>query len=281
MIFEIPIILSTIAHGRCWRNFTKLRKTTAYLSKAYSDLDINARSVKSMPFEQFAVLIQSPDTLHKAKALLDRLEIRHRLSQCSANRTGLHDIDHLLKRVASPPRKQVSRKAVSGRMQKVTPPVGQTAKSNPHLSRYQVRVVLCAYMILGHPDAVISGRGERETALVNSAKKFVEEFDLLINILLNGPMQIPVKESDRAALSLRTFRLQLAAFDSAWCSFLNSFVVWKAKDARSLEEDLVRAACRLELSMIQTCKMTPEGGSAPLSHDMRAIQKQVLGSHLY
>ncbi|KAL0412744.1 UNVERIFIED_CONTAM: hypothetical protein Sradi_1476100 [Sesamum radiatum] len=73
----------------------------------------------------------------------------------------------------------------------------------------------------------------------------------------------------------RTFRAQLAAFDSAWCSFLNSFVVWKAKDARSLEEDLVRAACRLELSMIQTCKMTPHGDSGPLSHDMKAIQKQV------
>ncbi|KAG6414875.1 hypothetical protein SASPL_122249 [Salvia splendens] len=252
---------------RCWRNFKNLRKTTAYLSKAYGDLDINERSVKSMPFEQFALLIQSHDTLHKAKALLDRLEIRHRLSQCSANRSSFDDIDHLLKRVASPQKKQVSRKFGSSRTQK------ETAKSTSHMSRYQVRVVLCAYMILGHPDAVISGRGERERALVNSAKKFVEEFDSLMKILLNGPMQIPDKES--TALSRRTFRLQLAAFDSAWCSFLNSFVVWKVKDARSLEEDLVRAACRLEVSMIQTCKMTPEGGSAPLSHDMRAIQKQV------
>ncbi|XP_041990911.1 uncharacterized protein LOC121741982 isoform X1 [Salvia splendens] len=254
---------------RYWRNFKNLRKTTAYLSKAYGDLDINERSVKSMPFEQFALLIQSHDTLHAAKALLDRLEIRHRLSQGSANRSSFDDIDHLLKRVASPQKKQVLRKFGSSRMQK------ETAKSTHHMSRYQVRVVLCAYMILGHPDAVISGRGERETALVNSAKKFVEEFDLLMKILLNGPMQISDKESDRTALSRRTFRLQLAAFDSAWCSFLNSFVVWKAKDARSLEEDLVRAACRLEVSMIQTCKMTPQGGSAPLSHDMRAIQKQV------
>lgn len=269
IFFRSQSIYLLLPCGRCWRNFKNLRKTTAYLSKAYGDLDINERSVKSMPFEQFALLIQSHDTLHKAKALLDRLEIRHRLSQCSANRSSFNDIDHLLKRVASPQKKQVSRKFGSSRTQK------ETAKST-HMSRYQVRVVLCAYMILGHPDAVISGRGERETALVNSAKKFVEEFDLLMKILLNGPMHIPDKESDRTALSRRTFRLQLAAFDSAWCSFLNSFVVWKAKDARSLEEDLVRAACRLEVSMIQTCKMTPEGGSAPLSHDMRAIQKQVL-----
>ncbi|KAH6811675.1 hypothetical protein C2S51_025437 [Perilla frutescens var. frutescens] len=261
--------------ARCWRNFKNLGNTTAYLSKAYSDLNINERSVKSMPFEQFALLIQSPKTIYTAKALLDRLEIRHRLFRHAANPSGLDDIDHLLKRVASPKRMQASRKSILSRKQKETPPIRQAAKTTPHLSRYQVRIVLCAYMILGHPDAVISGQGERETALVNSAEKFVEEFDLLIKIMLNGPLQIPDKESDHLTLTRRTFRSQLAAFDSAWCSFLNSFVVWKAKDARSLEEDLVRAACRLELSMIQTCKMTPDGGSAPLSHDMKAIQKQV------
>lgn len=232
--------------------------------------------MKSMPFEQFALLIQSTDTLRTAKALLDRLETRYRLSRCTPNPSGWDDIDHLLKRVASPKRKQSPRKAVSSREQKETPSIRQAAKTPSHLSRYQVRIVLCAYMILGHPDAVISGQGEREMALVKSAEKFVKEYDLLIKILLNGPLQVSDKESDHVALTRQTFRFQLAAFDSAWCSFLNSFVVWKAKDARSLEEDLVRAACRLELSMIQKCKMTPEGDSAPLSYDMKAIQKQVL-----
>ncbi|KAJ6342852.1 hypothetical protein OIU78_010716 [Salix suchowensis] len=42
---------------------------------------------------------------------------------------------------------------------------------------------------------------------------------------------------------------------------LNCFVVWKVKDAQSLEGDLVRAACQLEL--------TPGG-----SNDIKAIQKQ-------
>ncbi|KAI3448328.1 hypothetical protein Pfo_004993 [Paulownia fortunei] len=260
---------------RCWREFIKLRKTTADLARAYNDLDINERSVKSMPFEQFALLIQSTATLHTAKALLDRLETRYKLSRCTPNPSGWDDIDHLLKRVASPKRKDAPRKAVSSRVEKQTSSVRQAAKTSSHLSRYQVRVVLCAYMILGHPDAVISGQGERERALVKSAEKFVKEFELLIKILLNGPLQVPDEESDHVILTRRTFRFQLAAFDSAWCSFLNSFVVWKAKDARSLEEDLVRAACRLELSMIQTCKMTPEGDTAPLSYDMKAIQKQV------
>jgi hypothetical protein len=56
--------------------------------------------------------------------------------------------------------------------------------------------------------------------------------------------------------------------------------VWKVKDAQSLEEDLVRAACQLELSMIQKCKLTPEGSTDALTHDMKAIQKQVLPSSM-
>ncbi|KAG8364073.1 hypothetical protein BUALT_Bualt19G0088100 [Buddleja alternifolia] len=264
--------------ARCWRKFTTLRKTTAHLAKAYNDLYINEKSVESMPFEHFAHIIQSTATLRTAKALLDRVEVRYKLSRAVGSTpkpSGWDDINHLLKRVASPKKKGSPRKAISGREEKKAISVGQAAKTPSQLSRYQVRVVLCAYMIVGHPDAVISGQGEREMALVKAAEKFVKEFDLLIRILLNGPLKVPDEDSDGVLVTRRTFSLQLAAFDSAWCSFLNSFVVWKAKDARSLEEDLVRAACRLELSMFQTCKMTPEGDSGPLTHDMKAIQKQV------
>ncbi|KAL6560701.1 hypothetical protein OROGR_004260 [Orobanche gracilis] len=275
MIHEDAEILATKL-SRCWREFKKLRKTTADLAGAYNDLNITERSVKSMPFERFAHLIQSATTLDTTKALLDRLEIRFKISRSTPNSSGSDDIDHLLKRVVSPKKKDSPRKAASSREGKKSLFVREAAITPVHLSRYQVRIVLCAYMILGHPDAVISGQGEREAALVKSAEKFVKEFDFLIKILLlNGPLQVPNEEFGHVILTRRTFRCQLASFDSAWCSFLNSFVVWKAKDARSLEEDLIRAACRLELSMIQTCKMTPEGDGAPLSHDMKAIQKQV------
>ncbi|GAB2239718.1 hypothetical protein Droror1_Dr00025631 [Drosera rotundifolia] len=72
-----------------------------------------------------------------------------------------------------------------------------------------------------------------------------------------------------------TFKCQLEAFDKTWCSYLYHFVFWKVKDARSLEEDLVRAACQLELSMMRTCKLTPEGVQGDLTHDMKAIQEAV------
>ncbi|RLM73182.1 uncharacterized protein C2845_PM15G08960 [Panicum miliaceum] len=85
-----------------------------------------------------------------------------------------------------------------------------------------------------------------------------------------------VKRRSSDVTGHRKFRAQLANFDKAWCTYLYRFVVWKVKDARLLEEDLVRAACKLELSMMQTCKLTAGGQSTNnLTHDMKAIQKQV------
>ena len=71
---------------------------------------------------------------------------------------------------------------------------------------------------------------------------------------------------------LRTLRSQLDLFDKAWCTFFNSFVIWKVKDAWLLEDDKVLAACQLELSMIQKCKITPGGDETVHTHDKKAIQ---------
>ncbi|KAL3515661.1 hypothetical protein ACH5RR_022563 [Cinchona calisaya] len=263
--------------ARCWRRFCKLRKTSEQLAISYNALNINKRSVTSLPFEQLALMIESGSTLQTTKALLDRLEIRYVLSRAFASSpspSSWDDIDHLLKRVATPRRRATPRKSMGNRETRKQGSGKQEPKAPTKLSRYQVRVVLCAYMILGHPASVFSGHGDREVALADSAEKFVREFELLVKIMLDGPSQSS-NESDRVLAGRWNFRSQLAAFDSAWCSYLNGFVVWKVKDAQSLEEDLVRAACQLELSMIQTCKMTPEGDDGVLTHDMMAIQRQV------
>ncbi|KAI8532130.1 hypothetical protein RHMOL_Rhmol11G0189500 [Rhododendron molle] len=263
--------------ARCWRRFVKLNKTTLNLAKAYDALNISERAVKSMPFEQLALLIESPATLETVKALLDRLEIRYKLSKpvsASNNPSTWNDIDHLLKRVASPSRRRTPRKSTPSKGVKRSGSMRELARSPVKLSRYQVRIVLCAYMILGQPDAVFSGQGEREFTLAKAAEKFVREFELLIRIILGGPIEVTEEESDAYPRRL-SLRSQLASFDAAWCSYLNSFVVWKVKDAESLEEDLVRAACQMELSMMQTCKMTQDGDNGALTHDMKAVQKQV------
>ncbi|CAD6218401.1 unnamed protein product [Miscanthus lutarioriparius] len=102
---------------------------------------------------------------------------------------------------------------------------------------------------------------------MESAASFVEELELLTKTVLDGPSVSAVQ---------RKFRDQLAAFDKAWCAYLYRFVAWKVKDATLLEGDLVRAACKLELSMMQTCKLTADGRSpSRLTHDMKAIQRQV------
>ncbi|GLT42740.1 hypothetical protein SLA2020_167260 [Shorea laevis] len=266
--------------ARCWRRFHKLRKTTLDLTKAFDGLKINKNAVKSMPFEQLALLIESNATLQTAKALLDRIESRFRASRtvgATSHSSNLDNIDHLLKRVATPKKRTTPRTSVRSRGEaKRVSSVKEPTRSPSKLSRYPVRIVLCAYMILGHPDAVFSGQGEREITLAKSAEAFIREFELLIKIMLEGPVHSSDEGCDSASPKRQTFRSQLAGFDKAWCFYLNSFVVWKVKDAQSLEEDLVRAACQLELSMIKKCKLTPEGDNSKLSHDMKAIQRQVV-----
>ncbi|KAG2303638.1 hypothetical protein Bca4012_062393 [Brassica carinata] len=254
--------------SRCWRCFVSQKKTTLDLAKDYDALKIN----ESLPFEQLAVLIESPATLKAVNALLDRFQVRLEASKnvTAASQPSIMDnIDHLLRRVATPRRKMTPSTQRIRKGKRVTP--GRSvAATSAKMSRYPVRVVLSAFMILGHPDAVFNGQGDQEATLNDSAKGFVREFKLLIKVIKEGPVKLSAVES-----KLRTLRSQLDLFDKAWCAFLNSFVIWKVKDARLLEDDLVRAACQLELSMIQKCKITPEGDDIMLTHDKKAIQIQV------
>lgn len=271
--------LLSLKLARCWRQFSKLRKTTLYLTKAFDELKINKSTVKSMPFEQLALLIESNTTLQTVKGLADRIESRLQASStvgATSHAFSLDNIDHLLKRVATPKKRPTPRTSMRSRGVKKVSSVKEPIRRPAKQSRYPVRIVLCAYMIIGHPDAVFSGQGDREIALAMSAEAFIQEFELLIRIILEGPIQRLHEGSDSGLPSRQTIRSQLASFDKAWCSYLNCFVVWKVKDAQSLEEDLVRAACHLELSMIQKCKLSAEGDNAELSHDMKAIQRQVV-----
>uniref|UniRef100_K3YPG8 T-complex protein 11 n=1 Tax=Setaria italica TaxID=4555 RepID=K3YPG8_SETIT len=273
--------------ARCWRRFITSRKTTVVLARAFDSLGINQQSVVSMPFEELAICIESPTVLQTTKALLDRLESRFVLSQ-SFSSSKPENIDHLLKHLGSPKRRILPSSA--GRS-KVTPKKAVRNNDSSKVPRYSQRIALCAYMILGHPKSVLSGQGEREKLLMDSATNFVKEFELLVKTILDAldgacilkqseldvasPGCSSYEESSSIVADRKKFRTQLVAFDKAWCAYLYHFVVWKAKDAESLEEDLIRAACRLELSMIQTCKITNEGQSDNFRGNLKAIQKQV------
>ncbi|KAL6961961.1 hypothetical protein U1Q18_036920 [Sarracenia purpurea var. burkii] len=274
MVDQAEILSRKLA--RCWRQFVRLRGTTLALTKAHVALEISEKSAKLMPFEQLAVQIESATTLQTVKALLNRFENRITLKREAPDTNilfSLENIDHLLKRVASPNQRCNINNARGRGMKRG----GSTreACSPIKLSRYPVRLVLCAYMILGHPDEVFRGKGEHEIAVAEAAESFIREFELLIKITLDGPNRTTKEETISTSSSLLSFRSQLEAFDRAWCSYLYQFVVWKVKDAKLLEEDLITAACQLELSMMHTCKLTPEGDNAGLSHYMRAIHIQV------
>ena len=257
------------------------------LARAFDALGINQRSVVSMPFEELALCIESPAVLQTTKALLDRLESRFAFSQSSSS-SEPENIDHLLKHLGSPKRRFLPSN-VGRSKATLKKAVGNYDSSK--LSRYSQRIALCAYMILGHPKSVLSGQGEQEKLLMESATIFVKEFELLVKTVLDAldgacilspsvlddatPGCSSYEESSSIVADLKKFRTQLVAFDKAWCGHLYHFVAWKAKDAKSLEDDLTRAECKLELSMIQTCKITNEGESDNLGGDLKAIRKQV------
>eukprot|EP01018_Ginkgo_biloba_P031550 Gb_16958 [translate_table: standard] len=280
--------------ARCWKQFQRSRRTTYALAQEYATCAISQQTVTSLPFEQLAARIQSTTTLQSVKALLDRVESRFMLSQGS--HSNVSQLDHLLKHVSPGNRRtplngnraakvvscQVSGKGVIDRERKKS--------EEKELQRYPSRVFLCAYMILGLPEAVFSTRGDRENALTEAATKLVQQFESLVTTILEGPACSPQSrpslpnsscddwdpESPQLPYPQRPFSAQLAAFDAAWCSYLYEFVAWKVKDAQSLEEDLIRVVCQLEISMMQKCKITSEGDESALSHDTKAIHSQVL-----
>eukprot|EP01018_Ginkgo_biloba_P023277 Gb_06651 [translate_table: standard] len=279
--------------ARCWRQFQRSRRTTYVLTQEYAACAINHSTVTSLPFEQLAARIQSMSTLQSVKALLARIESRFMLSR--ASRSNFAKIDHLLKRLSPASKRTSSNGSRAAKKTACQGPVKGSSRESQKiegkdLQRYPSRVFLCAYMILGHPEAVFSGRGDREIALAEAAARLVPEFESLIAIILDGPLCSPRSrpsspdtasddcdsEEPQAFYPQRPFADQLAAFDAAWCSYLYQFVVWKVKDAQSLEEDLIRVACQLEVSMLQKCKLSPEGYEADVSHDSKAIRKQVL-----
>ncbi|ESQ38653.1 hypothetical protein EUTSA_v10028375mg [Eutrema salsugineum] len=217
---------------RCWRRFTKYKKSTFVLARAYHGLGIDEKSVESVPFEQLAIQMNSVSVIRTVKELLDRLEIRLTLSNAST----VENIRHLLKHIFPPARRgnSPSSEQKSANSRKMG---NQKLKK---IARYPARIFLCAYMIKQHPDAIFRGRGEHEIALVESATYLIREFELLVKIILEGPEYTLPENVSLITPRPKKFRSQLEVFDKAWCSYLEGFVVWKINDAKLLENDLAK-----------------------------------------
>uniref|UniRef100_A0A3Q7GYK2 T-complex protein 11 n=1 Tax=Solanum lycopersicum TaxID=4081 RepID=A0A3Q7GYK2_SOLLC len=96
-------------------------------------------------------------------------------------------------------------------------------------------------------------------------------FELLLKIIVGGS----IKSTEEETPVRLAFGSQLKAFDKAWCSYLFHFVMWKVKDVKLLEEDLINTACQLELSLMQTCKQVM-GDYDDLTAEFSSFQRQVI-----
>lgn len=222
------------------------------MARAYHELRINEKSIESVPFEQFAIQMNSVFVIQTVKALLDRLEIRLTLSKAS----NVENINHLLKHIFPPARRGKSPSSGSQGEQKSPNSKKTGYQKLKKIARYPARIFLCAYMIKQHPGAIFRGRGEHEIALVEFATYLIREFELLVKIILEGPECTLPDNVSFVAPRPKKFRSQLEAFDKAWCSYLEGFVVWKINDAKLLEKDLARTEETEEPELSEVSKHT-------------------------
>jgi hypothetical protein len=219
--------LSSKVLQRNWRSFKASASTTRELASAFSESSISIESAKSDDFDAFARKLQSRKTLFAARALLQRLS--YKLQQLGESTTA---DEYLLKRVRS--------------------------RSDSSKEQFPVRVVLCAFMIVGHPEAVFNGQGDKEQQLREASLPFAESLEALIQQLkTHGPQGAGKK---------------LRAFGKTWDIYLERFVAWKVHDAADLEADLIRTAGELKSSAIDKI---PEAPRDELTHDQAAVVDQV------
>lgn len=234
-----------------------------------------------MSFEQLAFKIELPTTIQTTKALVNRLESWHMNSlKANGNLSSLENIDKLLRRVASPIRKGTPNPNTKKKVSRDFLSSEEAPLSLFTGPRYPVRILLCSYVILGYPDAIFNRRAECENSLAMSAGNFVREFELLLKTIKDGPLQVAQKETDPSNSSRISFRSQIVIFDKAWCSYLSGFVAWKDNDSKFLEDELVRAACELEISLRKSYRRAPHGDSADPEHDSFSKQVRKLHFHL-
>ncbi|GAQ81499.1 T-complex protein 11 [Klebsormidium nitens] len=295
--------------ARHWKAFRQQNKTTAQLAEEFQACDVSQGTATKLPFERFAGSITSAKTVKASKELLARLETRLLLSDGSHKGTT---VEHLLRRLseASRPRRSPSpspsssprvhshrspgahshpspgvRSGLRSSPKGVPSPGGNSpAGVNTFSERYPARVFLCAFMILGHQEAVFNERGPREAALTEASKRLLPLFEELVITVVERNFDSggssPRESYDGPAVAAssprkKRFAEQLKDFDSAWLHYLDQFVAWKVKDLGSLEGDLIKVALQLESSMHQYTKAL-HGEDAPhLTPDQEAIRVQV------
>lgn len=219
--------LSSKVLQRMWRSFKASGKTTHELATAFSQTGICIDSARKDGFDSFARKLQSRKTLTAARSLLQR--IANKLQQLGESTAT---DEYLLKHVRS--------------------------NSDAADEQFPVRVVLCAFMIVGQPEAVFNAQGDKEEQLTGAAYPFALSLEQLIEHMQRHGAQ-------GAGEKLREFC-------KCWELYLERFVAWKVHDAADLEGDLIRTAGDLKASALSKI---PDAPRDELTHDQAAVIDQV------
>ena len=117
---------------RAWRQWVRQRRTTAALAAAFAATGIlspHAQGASTADFDAFTAVLQAPRTLRTTAKWLQRLDVM--LCRAAVPRTP--SADQLLRRLFPASRAPCA----------AQPP------------RFPARVVLCAWMVVRHPDWVL------------------------------------------------------------------------------------------------------------------------------
>ena len=262
--------------------------------------------VNDLPFDEFAAKLSSRVTLQATSELLKTIEDAVERLGCVTP-----GCDSLLQEL-SPPRParkhrmrtkaeasnggnsagdMVEERDSSGNVPRknsiISPKgCGSTSGCVTSSSRYPTRPFLSAYMVLVHPEVVMSGHGSAEEALAMASSLMIERFEVLLSSI-RVDMQHQQSKAQRHScemsrgkcnfrLGVATFRRELfEGFDRAWVEYLSAFLTWKGIDAAGLESELIRAAVELESSRIAKMIQVQSSGRVRHARDLQALSEGV------
>ncbi|KAF2235111.1 hypothetical protein EV356DRAFT_417008, partial [Viridothelium virens] len=121
----------------------------------------------------------------------------------------------------------------------------QDPESGSNLDRTAIRMFLTAYIILGHPAAVLSKDGHLEKDLITKAKDLLICFEAVM-----------CKSGSNNAF--RPPPTQVEALSQAYNTFLTAFNAWKEQDASTIIETMVASFVELD-AIWQTVKDDSQG----------------------
>ncbi|MCJ1473127.1 hypothetical protein MMC13_001778 [Lambiella insularis] len=108
-----------------------------------------------------------------------------------------------------------------------------------------VRVFLSAFIVFGHPEHVLSQKGQQEQDLIRKAKQLLVSFDQLLTASTKGINFSPLPG-------------HLAMLSNAFADFQTAFTAWKNHDSSVIIETMVAQFVELD-AIWQTVKNDTEG----------------------